>query len=149
MKIILLQDVPNLGSKDQVLVVKDGYGRNYLIPQKKAQLASESALKVLAENLKQRAHKEAKIKEEATKVAAKLEGVKLVLGAKTSSTGKIFGSVNTIQLAEALEKQGYTIDRRTITINNEDSIKEIGSYTANIKLHREVSVKIEFEVVSE
>lgn len=149
MKIILLQDVPNLGSKDQVLVVKDGYGRNYLIPQKKAQLASESALKVLAENLKQRAHKEAKIKEEATKVAAKLEGVKLVLGAKTSSTGKIFGSVNTIQLAEALEKQGYSIDRRTITINNEDSIKEIGSYSANIKLHREVSVKIDFEVVSE
>jgi len=149
MKVILLQDVPNLGGKDQVVVVKDGYGRNFLIPQKKAQLASESALKVLAENLKQRAHKEAKIKEEASKVAAKLEGLKLTLGAKTSSTGKIFGSVNTIQLAEALEKQGYSIDRRTITINNEDSIKEIGNYSANIKLHREVSVKIEFEVVSE
>jgi len=106
-------------------------------------------MKVLAENLKQRAHKEAKIKEEATKTAAKLEGLKLTLGAKTSSTGKIFGSVNTIQLAEALEKQGYSIDRKTITINNEETIKEIGSYSANIKLHREVSVKIEFEVVSE
>jgi len=149
MKVILLQDVPNLGSKDQVLVIKDGYGRNYLIPQKKAEVASVSALKVLAENLKQRAHKEAKIKDEATKVAAKLEGLKLILGAKTSTTGKIFGSVNTIQIAEALDKQGYAIDRRTITINNEDSIKEIGSYSASIKLHREVSVKIEFEVVSE
>jgi len=149
MKVILLQDVPNLGNKDQVLVVKDGFGRNYLIPQKKATVATETAMKVLAENLKQRAHKEAKIKEEATKTAAKLEGLKLTLGAKTSSTGKIFGSVNTIQLAEALEKQGYSIDRKTITINNEETIKEIGSYSANIKLHREVSVKIEFEVVSE
>jgi large subunit ribosomal protein L9 len=103
MEIILLQDVANLGSKDDVLVVKNGYGRNYLIPQKLAILATPSSKKILSENLKQRAHKEAKLKEEALKQAEILKSISIVIGAKTSSTGKIFGSVNNIQVAEALK----------------------------------------------
>lgn len=148
MEVILLQDVARLGSKDDVVKVKDGFGRNYLIPQKMAVIATDSAKKVLAENIKQRAHKEAKLKELASGVAEKLQNVKLVIGAKTSSTGKIFGSVNTIMLAEALTAQGFEIDRKQIMIS-EDSVKEVGSYTAKIKLHREVVVEIGFEVVSE
>lgn len=148
MEVILLQDVVRLGSKDDVVKVKDGYGRNYLIPQKMAVIATESAKKVLAENIKQRAHKEAKLKELASTVAEKLKAVKLVIGAKTSSTGKIFGSVNTIMLAEAINAQGFEIDRKQIMIS-EDSIKEVGNYTAKIKLHREVIVELGFEVVSE
>jgi large subunit ribosomal protein L9 len=148
MEIILLQDVPKLGQKDDLVKVKNGYGRNYLIPKGMAIAASSSAKKMHAENLKQRAHKEEKIKIEAQSIADKLSGVKLVLGAKTSSSGKIFGSVNTIQIAEALKEKGYDIDRRSITLP-EDQIKEIGSYKATIKLHREVRVEIEFDIVSE
>lgn len=148
MEIILKQDVQNLGNKDEIVKVKNGYARNYLIPQGLAVTATESAKKVLAENTKQRAHKEAKIKADAEVVANKLEGVKLTIGAKTSSTGKIFGSVNTIQIAEALAAKGFDIDRRTIGIQD-DQIKEVGSYTAEVKLHREVKVKIEFEVIAE
>lgn len=148
MEIILKQDVQNLGNKDEIVKVKNGYARNYLIPQGLAVTATESAKKVLAENTKQRAHKEAKIKADAEVVANKLEGVKLTIGAKTSSTGKIFGSVNTIQIAEALAAKGFDIDRRTISIQD-DQIKEVGSYTAEVKLHREVKVKIEFEVIAE
>ncbi|HCT31271.1 MAG TPA: 50S ribosomal protein L9, partial [Bacteroidales bacterium] len=128
--------------------VKNGYARNYLIPQGFAITATESAKKVLAENIKQRAHKEAKIQADAEVIANKLEGVKLTIGAKTSSTGKIFGSVNTIQIAEALAAKGFDIDRRTISIQD-DQIKEVGSYIAEVKLHREVKVKIEFEVIAE
>lgn len=148
MEIILLQDVANLGSKDDIVVVKNGYARNYLIPQKFAITATESAKKVLAENIKQRAHKEAKIKADAEAMAKKMEGIKLTVGAKTSSTGKIFGSVNTIQIAEALVAKGFEIERKNI-IMKEDQIKEIGTYTAEVKLHRDVKVAIEFEVVSE
>lgn len=148
MEIILLQDVHNLGSKDDIVKVRDGYGRNYLIPQKMAIVANATSKKVLAENIRQRAHKEAKLKEEALAFAAQLEGKSVVIGAKTSSSGKIFGSVNTIQLAEAIGKLGYTIDRKQIKIT-EDSIKEVGNYTAKIKLHREVVVDFNFEVVSE
>lgn len=148
MEIILKQDVQNLGNKDEIVKVKNGYARNYLIPQGFAITATESAKKVLAENIKQRAHKEAKIKADAEVIANKLEGVKLTIGAKTSSTGKIFGSVNTIQIAEALAAKGFDIDRRTISIQD-DQIKEVGSYTAEVKLHREVKVKIEFEVIAE
>ena len=148
MEIILLQDVARLGSKDDVVTVKNGYGRNYLIPQKLAVIATESAKKVLAENTKQRAHKEAKLKELALGVAEKLKTVQLVVGAKTSSTGKIFGSVNTIMLAEAINSKGFEIDRKQISIAD-DSIKEVGNYTAKIKLHREVIVELPFEVVSE
>ena len=148
MEIILLQDVTNLGSKDDVVVVKNGYGRNYLIPQKLAILATTSSKKVLSENLKQRAHKEAKLKEEALKQAEILKSITIVIGAKTSTTGKIFGSVNNIQVAEALKEKGFEVDRKQITIK-EDSIKEIGKHTAKVKFHREVVVDFEFEVVAE
>jgi len=148
MEIILLQDVPNLGNKNDVVTVRNGYARNYLIPKGMAITATESAKKVIAENIKQQAHKEAKIKAEAEQLAKKLEGVKLTIGAKTSSTGKIFGSVNNIQIAEALAAKGFEIDRKSITLS-EDQVKEVGTYKAEIKLHREVKVSIEFEVVSE
>jgi large subunit ribosomal protein L9 len=148
MEIILLQDVANLGSKDDVVVVKNGFGRNYLIPQKLAILATPSSKKVLSENLKQRAHKEAKLKEVALKQAEILKSISIVIGAKTSSTGKIFGSVNNIQVAEALKEKGFEVDRKQITIK-EDSIKEIGKHTAKVKFHREVVVELEFEVVAE
>jgi large subunit ribosomal protein L9 len=147
MEIILLEDINNLGYKDDIVKVKDGYGRNYLIPTKKAVIASPSAKKMLAENLKQRAHKLEKIKVEAQELAEKLQGVSLTIGAKTSSTGKIFGSVNNIQIAEALEKEGYNVDRKVIVIK--EAVKEIGQYKAVLKLHKEVSVEIPFEVVSE
>lgn len=147
MEIILLQDVQNLGYKDDVVKVKNGYGRNYLIPQGKAILATPSAKKQLEENLKQRAHKLAKIKADAEEMAAKLNGVSLQIGAKTSATGTIFGSVNNIQIAEALAKKGFDVDRKIIFIN--DNVKELGSYKATIKLHKEVSAEINFEVVAE
>ncbi len=148
MEIILLQDVPKLGHKDDMVKVKDGYGRNYLIPKGFAMAATKSAKKVHSENLKQRAHKEEKIKVEAQAIADNLAGLKLVVGAKTSSTGKIFGSVNTIQIAESLKEKGFEIDRKNITLQ-EDQIKEIGSYKAFIKLHRDVKVEIDFEIIAE
>ncbi|GAO31917.1 LSU ribosomal protein L9p [Geofilum rubicundum JCM 15548] len=147
MEIILKEDVTNLGHKDDLVKVKPGYGRNYLIPQGFAILATSSARKVHAENQKQRAHKLEKMRLEAVAVAEKLEGVKLTIGAKASSTGKIFGSVNNIQIAEALEKEGFSIERKNIVIK--DAVKEVGSYTATVKLHREVKVNIDFEVVAE
>ncbi len=147
MKIILKEDVSGLGYKDDVVEVKNGYGRNYLIPTGKAVIATESALKVLAEDQRQRAHKLAKIKADAEELAAKLKDVKLTIGAKTSATGTIFGSVNNIQIAEALEKLGFNVDRKIIDIK--ESVKEVGNYTATIKLHKEVSVEIPFEVVAE
>jgi ribosomal protein L9 len=147
MQVILKEDVVNLGYKDDIVTVKDGYGRNFLIPQGKAVIASESAKKVLAENLRQRAHKIAKIKESAQALAATLEGVSLTIGAKTSSNGTIFGSVTNIQVAEALVKLGHEIDRKVIYIK--ETVKEIGSYKAVLKLHKEVSVEIPFDVVSE
>ncbi|WP_251619965.1 50S ribosomal protein L9 [Odoribacter lunatus] len=146
MQIILLTDIANLGHKDDIINVKPGYGRNYLIPQGYAILATESAKKIVAENIKQRAHKEAKLKAEAEELASKLEAVKLTIQTKTSSTGKIFGSVNSIMIAESLQAQGFNIDRKKIMLKE---IKEIGTYTALIKLHREVKVNVEFEVVSE
>ena len=146
MEIILLTDIANLGHKDDIVTVKPGYGRNYMIPQGFATLATSSAKKVLAENLKQRAHKEAKLKADADELAAKLADVKLVVGAKTSSTGKIFGSVNNIMIAERLKEKGFDIDRKKILVKD---VKEVGTHTASIRLHREVKVDIEFEVVSE
>ncbi|MBW8334691.1 MAG: 50S ribosomal protein L9 [Bacteroidota bacterium] len=148
MEVILLQDVARLGSKDDLVTVKSGHGRNFLIPQKMAIIATESAKKVLAENTKQRAHKQAKLKDLALEIAEKLKTVQLVIGAKTSTTGKIFGSVNTIMLAEAINAKGFEIDRKQIMISD-DSVKEIGNYTAKIKLHKEVIVELGFEVVSE
>ncbi len=148
MEIILNQDIPNLGYKNDIITVKDGYGRNYLLPQGLAVIASESNKKMCAENLKQRAHKEEKIKQEAEEMRTKLADVKVTIGAKTSSTGKIFGSVNNIQLSEALKKQGYDVDRKNILVKG-DSIKEVGEYKAKIKLHKEVEFDLPFEVVSE
>ena len=147
MELILVEDVAGLGYKNDIVSVKKGYGRNYLIPQGKAVIASESARKVLAENLKQRAHKLAKIKADAEELAAKLAPVALTIATKVSSTGTIFGAVGNIQIAEALAKLGFEIDRKTIVVK--DTVKEVGSYTATVKLHKEVSVEIPFEVVAE
>ena len=147
MQVILLEDINNLGYKDDVVTVKSGYGRNYLIPQKKAVIASESAKKVLAENLRQRSHKLEKIKADAQVLADKLQGVSLTIGAKTSSTGTIFGSVTNIQIAEELAKKGFEVDRKKIVIK--DSVKEVGTYNAILKLHKEISVEIPFEVISD
>lgn len=148
MKIILTQDMENIGQKNDILTVKTGYARNYLIPKGYAIQATNSAVKVHNENLKQRAHKEEKIRNEAEKLATKLAAVKLVIGAKVSSAGKIFGSVNTIQLAEALTEKGFEIDRKNITLGA-DAIKEVGNYKAVVKLHRDVRVDLEFEVIAE
>ncbi len=148
MDVILKEDIKGLGITDDLVSVKSGYGRNYLIPKRFAVLATPSVKKVHEENIRQRAHKEAALKEAAVKLAGQLEAKKLSIGAKTSSTGKIFGSVNTIQIAEAIAKKGFDIDRKNISIVG-DIVKEIGTYTAKVKLHREVVVEIVFKVVSE
>lgn len=149
MEIILIKDVPNLGLKNDVVTVKNGYGENYLIPQGFAIIATASAKKQHAETMKQRAHKEEKLKNEALELASKLETVTLSIATKASSTGKIFGSVTTIQIAEALEKAGYAIDRHKITLK-ENSIKELGSsYSCKITLYKGVVVNVPFEVVAE
>jgi large subunit ribosomal protein L9 len=147
MEIILKEDIINLGYKDDVITVKNGYARNFLLPQKKAILATPSAKKMLAEDLRQRTHKLEKIKKEAEELAEKLKAVSLTIGAKTSSTGTIFGSVSNIQVADALAKLGYAVDRKVIIIK--EAIKEVGTYKAILKLHKEVTVDLTFEVVSE
>ncbi len=147
MLVILKEDIANLGFKDEIVEVKPGYGRNFLIPRGLAVIATESAQKVLAENLRQRAHKLAQIKTDAEALAAKLCGVKLTISAKTSSTGTIFGSVSNIQVAEELEKLGFTLNRKMIAVSG--SVKEIGDYVAKIRLHKEVAVEVPFTVVSE
>jgi large subunit ribosomal protein L9 len=147
MEVILKQDVKNLGEKDDIVNVKPGYGRNFLIPKGFAQMATESARKVLAENLKQAQFKQDKIRKDADAIATKLEGVKLTIGAKAGETGKIFGAINTIQIADALKKEGFDVDRRRITFDAEP--KFVGEYVANLNLHKEVKVKVPFEVVAE
>jgi len=147
MEIILKEDVINLGYKGDIVNVKAGYGRNFLIPTKKAILATESAKKMLAEDLKQRAHKLERIKNDAIELAEKLKDIVLSVGAKTSTTGKIFGAVGPIQIADAFEKAGFTVDRKVIVIK--DAVKEIGSYKATLKLHKEVTLEVAFEVVAE
>lgn len=148
MEIILKEDVAGLGEQGDIVNVKPGYARNFLIPKGVAINATASARKERGETIRQRQHKEAKLKAEAEALAAKMEGVKLTIGAKTSSSGKIFGSVNAIQIAEALAAKGFDIDRKRIALP-QDAVKEVGAYKANIKLHREVTVEVEFEVVSE
>ena len=140
--------MPRLGHKDDVIKVKDGYARNYLIPKGIAIPATASAKKMLAENKRQRAHKEEKVRNEALEIAKQLEGFTLTIGTKTSSTGKIFGSVTNIQISEALKEKGFDIDRKMISFKK-DSIKEVGKYVAIVKLHRDVNVELPFEVVSE
>lgn len=147
MKLILKENVTGLGYKDDVVEVKDGYGRNYLIPQGKAIIATKASLKQLAEDQKQRAHKIAKLKADAEEAAKALEGVALTIGAKTSATGTVFGSVNAVQIADALAKLGHEIDRKLISLK--EPVKEVGSYTATIRFHKEVAIELPFEVVSE
>jgi large subunit ribosomal protein L9 len=148
MDIILKQDIPNLGHKDEIITVKDGYARNYLIPKGMAVNATASVKKMHEEILRQRSHKEEQIRLEAESIAEKMKDIRLTIGAKTSTKGKIFGSVNTIQLAEALKEEGFEVDRKDITIK-EELIKEVGSYTATVKLHKEVQVEIPFEIFAE
>jgi len=149
MEVILKQDVKNLGYKDDVVKVRPGYGRNYLIPNGIATAADETAKKIHAENVKQRAHKEAKVKAEAEKNAAKLSEMTVKVGAKTGDGGKIFGSITSVQLTESLRKLGFDVDRRNITIENLDDVKTTGTYKAKVRLHKEVVAPFNFEVVSE
>lgn len=148
MEVILKKDIEKLGYKDEVVKVKDGFARNYLLPRNLAEVATESAKKVLSENLKQRAHKEAKVKAEAEKIAAKLKDVTIKVGAKAGENGKIFGSVNTIQVADALKKLGFDFDRKQVSIKNEP-IKTLGTYEAVIRVHKEIAETIKFDVVEE
>ena len=146
MEIILKEDIAGLGYKNDIVKVKDGYGRNYLIPQGKAVIATESAKKVLAENERQRAHKLAKIKADAEALAVKLNGVKLSISAKVNEDGTIFGGVGAAQVAEALAAKGFEIDRKAIVA---ETVKQAGEYTATINLHKEVKAEVAFEVVAE
>jgi len=149
MEVILKQDVPTLGYKDDIITVKNGYGRNYLIPKGLAILATDTNKKVVAENKKQKAYKEDKVRNEAAKVAKSLENLILKIGAKAGTSGKIFGSVNAIQISQALKDQfNFDIDRKKIHVDHEH-IKDLGTYKAKIVLHKEVSTEITFEVFAE
>ncbi len=145
MELILRQDVQNLGFKDDVVSVKNGYGRNYLIPQGHAHLATPSAKKVLAENLKQRAHKEAKVVNDAKALAETLKAIEIKIYAKAGGE-KLFGSITNIDIAESLAKGGQVIDRKFITSG---IIKRVGKYTANVRLHRDVVVELPYEILAE
>jgi len=145
MELILKKDVQNLGFKDDVVSVKAGYGRNFLIPQGHAQLATPSAKKVLAENLKQKAHKEAKVVSDAKALAETLKAIEIKISAKAGGE-KLFGSITNIDIAEALEKAGQSIDRKFITSG---IVKRTGKYTANVRLHRDVIVELPYEIVAE
>ena len=149
MEIILKQDVLNLGYTNEKVNVKPGYGRNYLIPQGLAIMATEQNKKILAENLKQKAHKEAKVKMSAEELAKQLKDITVKIGAKAAESGRIFGSVNAIQIAQALKEQfNFDVDRKKIHVDQEH-IKEIGHYKAKINLHKEIQIEINFEVFAE
>jgi large subunit ribosomal protein L9 len=145
MELILKQDVQNLGFKDDIVSVKPGYGRNFLIPQGLATLATPSAKKVLAENLKQKAHKEQKAIDDANKVAEALKALEIKITAKAGGE-KLFGSITNINIVEALEKAGHSIDRKFVTSG---IIKRTGKYNASIRLHRSVIVDLPYEIVAE
>jgi len=146
MELILKQDIEGLGFKDDVVTVKNGYGRNYLIPQGEAILATVSAKKVLAENLKQRTYKEKKIVDDANKIAEAIKTLEIKIAAKVGAGDKLFGSINNINVAEALEKAGHEIDKKFINVSG-GNVKRLGKYNATVRLHREVSVDLDFEVV--
>lgn len=149
MEIILKKDVSNLGYTNDIVTVKSGYARNYLIPKGLAIVANDKNRKVLEENLKQKAFKEEKIRTEATDKAKLLDGLVLKIGAKAASSGKIFGSVNDIQIADAIKDQhNYDVDRKTIKIDA-DAVKEVGTYKATITLYKDIKAEISFEVVAE
>jgi large subunit ribosomal protein L9 len=148
MELILKQDVKNLGYKDDVVNVKPGYGRNFLIPQGLAQLATDASKKVLKETVKQRAFKEQKIKVAAESAAAKLKEMLVKVGAKAGESGKIFGSVTSVQLADAIKKLGVDVDRKNITLNSE-VVKTLGTYSAEVRLHKDIVTTVNFEVVQE
>jgi large subunit ribosomal protein L9 len=148
MELILKEDVQNLGFKDDLVTVKNGYGRNFLIPNGLAAMATASAKKVLAENLKQRAHKEKKIVDAANKTAEALRQLEIKISAKSGAGDKLFGSVSNIDLAEAIAKEGHEIDKKFIAIQG-GAVKRTGPYNAQIRLHREVVVDFSFEVVGE
>ena len=149
MEIILKQDITNLGYKNDIVNVKPGYARNFLVPQGLAIVATERNRKILAEEMRQQAHKAEKIKNEALEMSKALEGLKLTIGAKASESGKIFGSVNNIQIANAIKEAcNLEIDRKQITLS-EENIKELGEYQAKIRLHKEVMVEVPFTVVAE
>ncbi|MCI1778929.1 MAG: 50S ribosomal protein L9 [Bacteroidales bacterium] len=148
MEIILKQDVRNLGHKDDIVNVKNGYAVNYLIPRGMATIATVSAKKVLAENTRQRAHKEAKLIDDAKALAAKLEGIKVTIATKVSNSGKIYGSVNSIQIADALAAKGFDIDRKSIEVAD-DKIQEIGEYNAKIGCYKNIYATVNVEVVDE
>ena len=149
MEIILKEDIKGLGFKNDIVVVRPGYGRNYLIPQGLGSLATPSAKKMLAENIKQAAHKAEKVKNQAVELAAGIGEMKLTIAAKVGENGKIFGKVTALQVADALKAKGYEVDRRKISFEDEGNIKQLGEYTAVLLLHREVTHKVAFEVVSE
>ncbi len=146
MKVILKENIPSLGYKDDVVEVKSGYGRNYLIPQGMAIIASDAALKRLAEDQKQRAHKIAQIHADAEAAAAALEGVALTIAAKAAANGAIYGSVNAARIAEELAKLGHNIDRKIIEL---ETVKQLGHYTAIVRFLRDVSADVEFDVIAE
>ena len=148
MEVILKQDLDNLGYADDVVKVRPGYARNYLIPRGLATIANESNRKMLAETVKQRAHKAQKIKGDAEAVAKQLESMTLKIGAKVGESGKIYGSVNALQIADALSKLGVNVDRKKIHLD-EDHIKALGAYTATVNLHKDIKVKVNFEVIAE
>ena len=148
MEIILKQDLKGLGFKNDIVKVKNGYGRNFLIPQRIAVLATESNKKMQAEEIKQSSFKEQKLRNEATAMAAKFADVTVKVGAKAGESGKIFGSVTNIQLADALKKAGYEVERKNIEMN-EDAIKALGTYSAKVRLFKEISATINFEVIAE
>src|SRR6218665_109131 len=148
MEVILKQDIKGLGYKDDKVTVANGYGRNFLLPKGMATLATDSAKKMHAEILKQRAFKEDKLRKEAAANAEKLSAVSIKVGAKAGENGKIFGSVTTIQIADALQKAGYPVERKNIEIA-EDNVKQLGTYTAKVRLYKEVSANVTFEVVAE
>jgi large subunit ribosomal protein L9 len=148
MELILKQDVENLGFKDDIVTVKNGYGRNFLIPQKQAVLATISAKKVLAENLKQRAFKEKRVIDDAKAIAEALAGLEIKIASKVGTGDKLFGSVNNIDLAASLQKSGQEIDKKYINVIG-GNVKRLGKYNAIIRLHREVTVDLPFEVVAQ
>jgi large subunit ribosomal protein L9 len=147
MEIILKEDIKGLGYKNDVVTVKPGYGRNYLIPKGSAIMATESAKKIVTENVKQASHKAEKIKNDALAIAEKLVGLSIEIKAKVGESGKIFGAVTSLQLSDVLKEKGFAIDRKKISFKGD--VKEVGEYVASVDLHKEVKQELKFKVIAE